>query len=429
MNKLFNSYSLPIPPVRFDIQRIPFQQNGHNLIHFFDSLGYATPELALPSEAETILSLMDGTRSVEDILKFSSEEVTKEQILGYARFLDEHGLLQSQYFEALAETIETEYEKAPSHPNTTSGISYPNNPNELKILLDRAFDEYELSKPVTLAKALFAPHIDPRVGMSSYVKAFSAIKNLKPKKVVILATSHYSGLYGKVYEEAPFVISGKTFEMPNGNVKSDLTFIKELKERIEIESNSGSVSNSEKSSKKKALLKYGITFQDRAHRIEHSIELHLLFLNYIWQHDFEIIPILVGSLDELLYSENSFKEEQLDTFSTLLTDLDDEEIFFLISGDLSHFGHKFGDEKEASKMFTEVRLNDELFLEIGASGNSEKLISLMKEEYDPYRICGFPPLLTFLKTFPNLKGEILSYDLWDEREKESAVSFGSILYT
>jgi len=33
-----------------------------------------------------------------------------------------------------------------------------------------------------------------------------------------------------------------------------------------------------------------------------------------------------------------------------------------------------------------------------------------------------------LNAFPNLDGKILSRDLWDETERESAVSFGSILF-
>ena len=85
-------------------------------------------------------------------------------------------------------------------------------------------------------------------------------------------------------------------------------------------------------------------------------------------------------------------------------------------------------KKTVSQLFDQVKSNDERFLEIGATGNPDKLLGLMKEEYDPYRICGFPPLLTFLKIFPGLKGKILSYDLWDEREQESAVSFGSMIF-
>ncbi len=411
---LFNSYTDPIPPVRFDIQQIPHHQNGHSLVVFYDALGYMTPNFALPLESQTILSLLDGNRSVEDILKFSSSEVSKEQVLGYVRHLDEHGLLQSKYFENYSELIETEYEASSTHLSNTAGISYPKDPDEVSSWLEEAFNTHEQSASVKKAKALYAPHIDPRVGLSSYVKAFSAIRDLTPKKVVILATSHYSGFYNSLYQDTPFVISQKTFALPNGEIPTNNTFF----------SHPGLDPGSEASNK------LGITFQDRAHRIEHSIELHLLFLNHIWKHEFEIIPILVGGLDELFYSTNSHREKQVEAFSELLRKefTDDEDTFFLISGDLSHIGYKFGDQKAASQLFDEVKLNDERFLEIGATGNPDKLLGLMKEEYDPYRICGFPPLLTFLKTFPNLKGEILSYDLWDEREQESAVSFGSIIF-
>lgn len=409
--KLFNSYTEKIPPLRFDIQRIPVQENGQSFIYFYDQLDYATPNFALPTDAEPILSLMDGTRSVDDIMKFSADEVTKEQILGYARFLDENGLLDSEYFAEQAELVETEYEKSPVHNSVTAGTSYPNDPEELTDFLDNAFTTNENSEPINFAKALYAPHIDPRFGMASYVKSFSAIRNLKPKRVFILATSHYSGLYSDLYSNKPFIISQKDFDLPNGLIKADqktISLIKEQTSHDEI---------------------FGTSFSDRAHRIEHSIELHLLFLNHIWNHDFEIIPILVGGFDQLYYAEDGFLAHQIEAFSYLLNQqFNDEDTFFLISGDLAHFGKKFGDEQPASDMMDIVKAFDESFLEVGADNNSETMLKIMSSDYDSYRICGFPPLYTFMNAFPDTKGEILSRELWDETERESAVSFGSILY-
>ena len=89
--------------------------------------------------------------------------------------------------------------------------------------MDKAFDNH-FTDTAQNARALYAPHIDPRVGLSSYVKAFSTIRNLTPKKVFILATSHYSGMYGKLYEHYPFIISEKTFQLPNGSVNSNKNF-------------------------------------------------------------------------------------------------------------------------------------------------------------------------------------------------------------
>jgi AmmeMemoRadiSam system protein B len=409
--KLFDSYSDPIPNLRYDIQRIPIQDNGRSFIYFYDQLGYSTPDFALPTDAEPILSLMDGTRSVNDIIKFSSDEVTKEHILGYARFLDENGLLDSEYFSEHAELIESEYEKSKTHRSVTAGNSYPADPEELTEFLNAAFQNHAHSDLVDTAKALYTPHIDPRFGMASYVKSFTVIKNLKPKRVFILATSHYSGLYNNEYSNKPFIISNKDFDLPNGLVKADkktISLIKEQTSHDEI---------------------FGTSFSDRAHRIEHSIELPLLFLNHIWQHDFEIIPILVGNFDQLYYAKDGFLAHQIEAFTYLLNQqFNDADTFFLISGDLAHFGKKFGDKKSASELFDKVKAFDEAFLEVGANNDSKTMLKIMSSEYDPYRICGFPPLYAFLNAFPNLDGKILSRDLWDETERESAVSFGSILF-
>jgi len=409
--KLFNSYTDPIPNLRFDIQQIPVEQNGQSFIYFYDQMGYATPDFALPQDAEPILSLISGSRSVNEILKFSSEEVTKEQVLGYVRFLDGHCLLDSEYFREHAELIEDVYESSEIHQTKTSGSSFPTDPEELKAFFNEAFEKYPKSEAVTSSKALYAPHIDFRVGMETYVKAFSSIRNLKPNKVVILATSHYAGAYGDFYSNKPFILSNKDFDLVNGTVKTDKKAVSLIKEQTAHDDI------------------FGTSFNDRAHRIEHSIELPLLILNHIWSHEFEIIPVLVGGFDDLFYSENGYLAHQIDAFTYLLNQqLNDQDTFYLISGDLAHFGKKFGDQQSASKLFDKAEDFDERFLKAGSENNSKKMLALIKKEYDPYRICGFPPLYTFLNAFPDLKGKILHRQLWDETERESAVSFGSILF-
>jgi len=410
---LFNSYTDPIPPLRFDVQIIPIEQDGETYLYFQDQYGYATSDFAVPQSARSIFLLFDGQRSVEDILEFSSNGVTKEQILDYVKFLDENALLHSLFFKEQAEKIDLDYERSGVHQSITAGLAYPDDPGEMTHFLNEAFEKLPTSDPVQSAKALYAPHIDIRVGLNSYTKAFSSIKNLKPKRVVVLATSHYSGVYPDIYEERPFVISSKDFEMVNGVVSTDRESIQKIKEQIGEESEY-----------------YGVTFQDRAHRIEHSIEQHLIFISHLWDHEFKIIPILIGGLDELFYKSDGFQGRQVENFSGLLAEMfaHDDETFFLISGDLAHIGKKFGDEKPAKEMFEEVRNFDESFLDFGSQSSSQKILELMSKEYDPYRICGYPPLYSFLKAIPDVKGEILTYDIWDETERESGVSFGSILY-
>lgn len=411
-NELFNSKTDPIPKIRRDIEIFPIKENGSSYLYFHDSLGYATPNFALDSQAASVLSLLDGRKSVDDLSAYLGEEVSSDRLLHYIRFLDENRLLQSTHYYNYAEQVEQQYEESGTHEAVTPGSSYPKEPEALKSYLKEAFSGISTNGKQltdTAAKALYAPHIDPRVGMDTYAGAFSAIRHMKPKRVVILATSHYAGLYRGVYQNDPFIVSRKNFKLPTGTIPSDKKAIDSLVSE-----------NSEN----------GLTDRDRAHRIEHSIELPLLFLNHLWEHDFSIVPILVSSIDDLMYMKEGHRAKQINHFGKSLQKHfgNDEDTFFLISGDLAHVGKKFGDRKPAREMFEEVRSFDKRFLSKGEEAQADALLELVSEKYDPYRICGFPPLYTFLKAIPGLSGKTLNYDLWDEHERESAVSFGSILY-
>jgi len=409
---LFNSLEKPIPGIRGNLDIIPVQESGKSYLYFHDMMGYATPNFALERSAGQILSLFNGQRSINELSEYLDDDVSVDQFLQYIRFLDKNRLLYSEFYKTYSNKIETEYEQKSERTPTSSGLSYPADPHELKEQFDQAFNEHEV--PVSLngrkVKALYAPHIDPRVGFSSYVKAFAPLRNLKPKRVVVIATSHYSGLYPDTYDNQPFILSDKTFQLPHGDVPSDQQAVQELIDKAD---------------------ELGISGNDRAHRIEHSIELHLVFLKYLWDHDFSMVPILVGSFGDLLYKRDGHLGKQLDQLSTHLRNkyADDDETLFLISGDLAHIGKKFGDPKAANTMFEEVKAFDKKFMRFARDASHENILDLMQDTLDPYRICGFPPLYTFLNAFPDLKGQQLSYDLWDESERESAVTFGSLLYT
>ncbi|SHF77718.1 AmmeMemoRadiSam system protein B [Fodinibius roseus] len=410
-DNIFNSKTNPIPPLRPDLEVVPIRENGNDYLYFHDQRQYATSDLALRREIESLLSLIDGHKSINDLESYLGEDISKDELLDFIKFLDKNRLLYSDYFKTYADKTENNYEERSVHSSVTAGRSYPSDPDELAPLLDNAFAgcESAASESHGSPRALYAPHIDPQVAMNRYAEAFATIKEIKPQRVVVLATAHYAGLYPDLYEDHPFILVNKDFELPLGDIKCDRETVNKLSKASDC----------------------GITLRDRAHRMEHSIELPLLFLSYLWKHDFTVVPFLVSGLQELMYMEEGHHGTLVERFSTLLADefTEDEETFFLISGDLSHFGRKFGDEEAATAMFEEVGNFDEQFLEYGVRNDPSGMLQLISEDLDPYRICGFPPLYTFLKSMPGLKGTKLNYDLWDERERKSAVTFGSILYS
>lgn len=403
---IFDSLSKPIPEIRRDLQVIPIQENGSDLLYFYDSMGYLTPNFALDRKVEPILSLLTGHQSINQITTTLNSSLSDEDLLHFVQLLDTHKALDSELFQHASEQTEEEFENSGSRKPAFAGETYPADPQELKEYLKGLLTESK--KPISDSepvKALYAPHIDLRVGNSAYGEAFSSLRHLKPKRVVILATAHYPGYYGDFYEGTPFIGSRKNFELPGRELKTDQKAMERLAENSS-----------------------GFTLNDRAHRIEHSIELHLLFISHLWKHDFEIMPVLVSGFDELFYYSHSDLGEKVDSFSSQIRSLDNGNTFFLISGDLSHVGKKFGDVLPANSIREKVEQVDQQFIEHAVQGDHKKLLQQVGSDYDSTRICGFSPLYTFLKAFPESEGKLINYSWWDEKERESAVSYGSICY-
>lgn len=409
-NNIFNSKTGIIPPVRRDVQIIPVEEDGRDLLLFYDTLKISKPGFALNSSVEPILSLLDGRKTLCQLTAYFRQDVDEDEILTFIGMLDEQLLLESEHFRKETERIERQFEESGIRKPALSDSSYPSDPAKCSAFIDdllnkAAPDSNDIA--IVPKKALYAPHIDLRVGAMQYAEAFSSLKNLQPKRVVILATSHYSGYYPDIYNGFPYVGSTKSFKLPGRTFKTDQNALNQLTDR-------GS--------------EIGFTTRDRAHRIEHSIETHLLFAGHLWPHDFEIVPILVGGIDEIFYKHGGEMGKKISAFSEALSELDTNDTFYLISGDLSHIGRKFGDSVSASSMRANVESFDRGFIDAAVDNNSDKMIAHISANYDPYRVCGFPPLYTFIRTFPDLKGHSINYHWWDEKERESAVSFGSIAY-
>lgn len=401
---IFDSLSAPVPPVRHDLDLIPLENNGQNILYFHDAMQYMDSDFALDQKVEPILSLLTGRHSVKNICNLLNNSISAEELIGFVKFLDTNLALESNHYKSRAEEIESDFESADIRKPALAGLSYSEDPVRLKSFVSELLAQTKSTDHIP-QKALFAPHIDLRVGKQSYADAFVSLKNLQPKRVVILATAHYSGMYHKQYEGKPFIGTLKNYSLPGSILKTDTDYVEKLNANAD---------------------ETGFTLKDRAHRIEHSIESHLVFIDQLWEHSFSIVPLLVGSLDELHYKPDGETGKKLNRFAEVLKQLDDDDTFYLISGDLSHVGKKFGDSDPAEKMRTEVEQSDRQFLDIALAGDPVKLQQHISKDYDPYRVCGFPPLSTFLNAFPGIRGTELTYEWWDESERESAVSFASI---
>lgn len=399
-----------IPELRRDLQLIPISDNGRELLYFHDALGYTPSDFALYAAVKPLLTLFNGQYRISDLLKQSENELKEQDLEDFIQLLDQAFVLNTPSYDQRVEEIESGFEKRTIRESSLAGFSYPANPNRLKESLEKQFAHSNQGRANGSSfRALFAPHIDMRVGSKEYVGSFSKLRELKPKKVLILATSHYAGYYGSFYEGTPFIGSSKSYQIPGRLFKTDQLILNRLNQDSEIN---------------------GFTLSDRAHRVEHSIETHLIYLSAIWDHEFEIIPILVGGLDELFYLNSGDLAKKTDRFTAELSSIfqSEEDLFTLISGDLSHVGKKFGDSVAAAEMKENVSKRDKCFIDSAINGSPDQMLDLLSEDVDSTRICGFPPLYVYLKAAQYERGELINYRWWDETERESAVSYGSILY-
>ncbi|MGF1670674.1 MAG: AmmeMemoRadiSam system protein B, partial [Balneolaceae bacterium] len=227
-NLIFNSFTKPIPPVRRDIQMVPVQTNGDFYLYFYDALRYSNPDFALNRQIEPILSLLNGHLSVEQIRNMMGRSIKKDDLLKFIQMLDQELLLETDYYKNHARLIEGNFEKQSVRQPIFAGSSYPAEGDEMAVYVKNIIDNTNQLPDYSPRKAIFAPHIDTEIGAESYAKAFSTLRNLKPKRVVILATSHYSGYYPDLYTNKPFIGSRKTFLSPAGNLKTDETYLDQL---------------------------------------------------------------------------------------------------------------------------------------------------------------------------------------------------------
>ena len=167
------------------------------------------------------------------------------------------------------------------------------------------------------------------------------------------------------------------------------------------------------------------------HRNEHSIELQLPLIQFMMQQEFEILPILTGSMHEYVEGEKSIDDGEIDEIVTNLREVLAVygRPFIILSGaDLAHIGAQFGD-RFALDMATlaHSKARDEILLESIKKVDAKGFFETIREEKDARRICGLTPIFFQLKLLEGSRCDIVGYDQWTDGK--SSVSFaGGIFY-
>lgn len=401
------------------LDAFPIEISQKRMIVLHDPLRYGNDLVVSPALIE-LLRFFNGQNRVSDIqmklFMMTGEKLELDFIEGIIAKLDENLLLDNKHFHFTREGIDQQFCQQKVRPAAHSGVCYVTDKQELKVQIKEFFLQGAGQPQASSAKrdnlsAIIAPHIDLRVAGDCYSWAYRELVEAIPANatVIILGTSHYGsgGL---------FAISEKDFDTPLGKLTADSDFIAALrKELVDAPPRT-------------------LTKDDTAHRLEHSIEFQTIFLRALLENERlpKIVPILVTSFQPLIQKYSSpFESPHFKAFTAALQRVTSSwktPIFYVIGADLSHIGLKFGDSFEAQTKLPEIESADLAMLQYITERDTEGFYQFIRAEQDSRRVCGFPPILTFLAAEQPNKAQLLKYQQWSETATGSAVTFASVAF-
>lgn len=261
-------------------------------------------------------------------------------------------------------------------------------------------------KPDGRLRAALLPHIDYARGNVTFAWGFKELfERTDASLFVIIATSHYS--------PHRFTLTRKNFKSPLGIVPTDQEYIDRL------------------------VKQYGDGLFDDplAHFPEHSVELEVVYLQYLFENvrPIRIVPLVVGSFRDCVDSwTNPSERPDIQQMIQALRRAEEETpepICYVISGDLAHIGPKFEDPDPVSEPFlTHSRNQDRALMERAEAADMAGYFRIIAEEGDARRICGLPPTYTLLEAIRPTGGKLLHYGQYVHPQGFESVSFASAVF-
>jgi AmmeMemoRadiSam system protein B len=383
------------------VEAHPIVQDGKELILLRDMEGITENALIVPREVAFMISLMDGTRALRDIqeeyMRVSGELVYLEHIQGLVDALDSHLLLFNQHYTDCLAQMRGEYEKAPVREPFLAGKSYAANRMELITFLDEMFKGTDsgghAGREIT---GILAPHIDYPRGMEVYRETYRHLRFVEKPLIIILGTCHRP-------TEGIWSISVKDFATPLDVIPHPEGLCSLIREND--------------------VLKHYI--DEWPHRSEHSIELQLPLIQFMVHNDFEMLPILTGSMQEFIDGQKGIDDGEIagivENFKAALQDYG--KPYIIISGaDLAHIGAQFGDRYALDiGTLAGSKGKDEGILDSVSKVDPKGFFEAIRAERDSRRICGLTPIFFQLCLLQDSLCDVVSYKQWTDGK--SSVSF------
>jgi len=390
------------------IEAFPIEQDGEEFILLQDPDGFMERPLVISRDAAFIISLMDGSRTMRDIqaeyMRRFGQLIYIEHLERFVETLDKNLLLLNENYYKFLDKLKKEYESEKVRQPFLAGRSYPENRMDLLVFLDSIFKED--GQPQTGLETditgVLAPHIDYNRGIEVYREVYRYLKGVSKPLIVILGVSHR-------HTEKIINISLKDFATPIDICRNSQVIGEYIKEDP-------------------ILSRY---IDEWPHRGEHSIELQLPLLQFVMEDEFEILPILTGSMHEYILGIKPFPDREIEEITERLRGVIERygKPFIILSGvDLAHIGEQFGDRYPIDALtLAQSKAKDEGLLESIRDVDAGRFFNLIKDEADRRRICGLTAIYLQLLLLKGTRCQITGYKQWSDGK--SSVSFAGAIFS
>ncbi|MCC6418212.1 MAG: AmmeMemoRadiSam system protein B, partial [Gemmataceae bacterium] len=173
-----------------------------------------------------------------------------------------------------------------------------------------------------------------------------------------------------------------------------------------------------------------------AHLPEWSIELEVVFLQYLYENlrPIRIVPLVVGSFHDCVADGGlPTVQEDIARMVEALRAAEretQEPICYIISGDLAHIGPKFDrlSPPLTDPVLRRSRGQDQNVLRQTEAADPAGFFQVIAAEGDSRNICGLPPTYMVLEAVRPGRGKVMHYDQYVHPRGSESVSFASVTF-
>ncbi len=365
---------------------------GRPSILLQDPLHISHSAIAIPVALAPLLALCDGSRTLFQLrgaLAMQSGIVLSHQALdGIFDQLDQALMLDNDRFRSIYHDKLDGFRHGPHRDPMSAGRSYPADPGELRETLRAYMDEVgEIS--AREGRGVISPHIDYARGGPVYARTWKAAAEMvrEAERIVILGTDH-SGTTGKITP------TRQHYATPLGVAPTDREIVDAIVDNIG---------------------ETGAFEEEFNHIGEHSIELALVWIQFVRGESVEmcpVVPILTGSFYGFVTGERDVKASPTlnDTVQVLRQTMRAHRTLIVATGDLAHIGPAFDTPRVDAAGFEALKEADEHLMAVTSTGDPAAFFGVLADEGDSRNVCGLPPIYLMLRALQPAKGEVIAYD-------------------